>query len=346
MNKTAIYALTPQGARLGKILADKLSGDLFLSRHSAGLCEAACFDRLHDAVSENLLKYPRHVFIAAVGIVVRVIAPHLRSKRDDPAIVVLDQKGRHAISLVSGHLGGANALAHEVARLTGGEAVITTATDTEGVPSMDMFAEKRGLFIANVNAVKGVNMAVLEGRPVQVFDPEDRLGLKNREIPGLIVDRVENKEDWNLSEPGVWVTWRLETAGPGENRLILHPGSLVAGIGCNKGTSGTEILNLVLTTFKDNSLSLESLKCIATIEAKRDEKGLIEAADKLKVPLLFVDPSEIESIRVPNPSFMVEKHMGVASVCEATAILISRKGRLLVPKTKSLNVTLAVALGG
>jgi len=346
MNKPAIYALTPQGARLGKHLAEQTGGDLYLPVRFCDSYKAICFDRLQDAVAENFLKYPRHVFIAAAGIVVRVIAPYLRSKKHDPAVVVLDQKGRHVISLLSGHLGGANALAHEVARLSGGEAVITTATDTEGVPSMDMLAKERGLFIADMDAVKGVNMAILEGRSVQVFDPEDRLGLENAGIPGLSANRVERKEQWLIQEPGVWVTWKLKTPDPGGNRLILHPRRLVAGIGCNRGTASKEILELISTAFKDNDLALESLKCIATIEAKRDEQGLIDAANELKVPLLFADPSEIEFINVPNPSSMVKKHMGVSSVCEATAILKSGNGKLLVPKTKSLNATLAVALEG
>ena len=346
MNKTAIYALTPQGARLGKHLADQTGGDLYLPVRLCDSYKAICFDRLQDTVADNFLKYPRHVFIAAAGIVVRVIAPYLKSKKHDPAVVVLDQKGRHVISLLSGHLGGANALAHEVARLTGGEAVITTATDTEGVPSMDMLAKERGLFIANMDAVKGINMAILEGKAVQVFDIEDRLGLKNSDMPGLSVNRVERQDKWSIQDPGVWVTWRFKAPDPDGNRLILHPRSLVAGIGCNRGTASKEILELILTTFKDNALALKSLKCMVTIEAKRDEKGLIDAANELKVPLLFAGPSEIESINVPNPSSMVKKHMGVSSVCEATAILKSGNGNLLVPKAKSLNVTLAVALEG
>ena len=344
MNKTAIYALTPQGASLGKYLADQTGGDIYLPVRLCDSFKAACFDRLQDAAADNFLKYHRHIFIAAAGIVVRVIAPHLRSKKHDPAVVVLDQKGRHVISLLSGHLGGANALAHEVARLTGGEAVITTATDTEGVPSMDILARERYLFIANMNAVKDVNMAILEGKPVQIFDPEDRLGLENADIPGLSVNRVERKDEWSIQEPGVWVTWKLKTPDPGGNQLVLHPRRLVAGIGCNRGTASGEILELISTVFKDNALALESLKCISTIEAKRDEKGLINAADELNVPLLFADPSEIETINVPNPSSMVKKHMGVSSVCEATAILKSGNSKLLIPKTRSLNATLAVAV--
>jgi len=170
MKKTAIYALTHQGASLGKTLTEKIEGDLFLPSRIADAYEGIPFNHLMETVAENFSRYPRQIFIAATGIVVRSIAPHLRSKDSDPGVVVLDQKGRYVISLLSGHLGGANALAAEVAQLTGGEAVITTATETEGVPSIDLLAKERNLFIANFGAVKRINMAVLEGKPVQLLD--------------------------------------------------------------------------------------------------------------------------------------------------------------------------------
>ena len=345
MNKTAIYALTTQGATLGRRLADQVEGDLFLPSRIADSHGAIPFDRLLEVVAKNFSSYSGHVFIAAAGIVVRAIAPHLKSKDQDPAIVVLDQKGKYAISLLSGHLGGANELAQEVAQLTGGRAVITTATDTAGVPSMDMMAKEKDLEICNLDAVKSINMAILTGEPIQIFDPEDRLGLKGRDKAVFIIHRVEREEHWSIRDPGVWVTWKSKEPDPKMNQLILHPKRLVAGVGCNRGTDSHEIVELIITTFKENALALKSLKCLTTIEAKRDEKGLVEAAEKMDVPLIFFDPAEIESIDVPHPSGVVKKHMGVSSVCEATALLKSRGGRLLVPKSKSRNVTLAVALG-
>ena len=189
MKKTAVYALTPQGAKLGKILSEQMDGDLFLPDRMAGSCGAAAFDSLLDVVSEYFSNYAGHVFIAAAGIVVRAIAPHLQSKVHDPAVVVLDHEGRYCISLLSGHLGGANELAVEVARITGGEAVITTATDTAGLPSMDLLAKDKDLVIANLNAVKRVNMAILSGGKVRIFDPEDRLGLESQQCSLIDVSR-------------------------------------------------------------------------------------------------------------------------------------------------------------
>jgi len=150
MKKIAIYALTPQGAVLGRRMADQLDADLFLPSRIADPHGAIPFDRLLDVVAKSFFLYPRHVFIAAAGIVVRAIASHLKSKDRDPAVIVLDQEGEYVISLVSGHLGGANELARNVARLTGGRAVITTATDTVGVPSMDLLAKEKDLTIANL----------------------------------------------------------------------------------------------------------------------------------------------------------------------------------------------------
>jgi cobalt-precorrin 5A hydrolase len=343
---TAVYALTPQGACLGQTLARKLTGDLFLPGVLAGDHGAVAFDGLLETVTKNFHLYARHVFIAASGIVVRAIAPHLTTKDQDPAVVVLDQEGDYVISLVSGHLGGANALAREVARHTGGRAVITTATDTAGVPAIDLLAGERDLAIANLKAVKSINMALLAGEPIQVFDPEDRLEF-NRHLPaGFSIQWVDAEGQWIAETPGVWVTWQEKRPVHEVKQLILHPRCLVAGVGCNRGTTAGEIVALVKTAFQKEDLALHSLKCLTTIDAKRDEQGLLDAARELGAALVFYGKPELAAVRVPHPSRVVNNHMGVPSVCEATALLKSKGGRLLVPKTKSPNATLAVALEG
>jgi cobalt-precorrin 5A hydrolase len=349
---TAIYALTPQGIRLAeKILAGPFEANLFLPERLADALSGRIttrsvipFARLLEVVAKNFFLYPNHVFIAAAGIVVRAISPHLKSKDRDPAVIVLDQEGKYVISLLSGHLGGANDLARKVARLTGGESVITTATDTAGVPSMDLLAKEKGLFIFNLEAVKSVNMALLMGETIQIFDPGDHLGLNNSGLGGCAMVQVHNENQWHEESSGVWVTWKNEKAENLSNRLILHPKCLVAGVGCNRGTGSREILEHISRTFRANGLAPKSLKCLTTIEAKRDEEGLLAAAQELDVPLFFFSSSEINSVQVPHPSDVVKNHMGVSSVCEATALLKSHGTRLLVPKTKSPNVTLAVAL--
>jgi cobalt-precorrin 5A hydrolase len=187
-------------------------------------------------------------------------------------------------------------------------------------------------------------MALIAGEPVQIFDPENRLSLKDQEQAGFAIERVHNEHQWTNEYAGVWVTWENKKPDTALNRLILHPKCLVAGVGCNRGTKLQEIIDLIKNTFQKNGLSMKSLRYLTTIEAKKDEPGLNGAAGELDVPLIFFRKFELEAIKAPHPSSVVKKHMGVSSVCEATALLKTGGGRLLIPKTKSLNVTVAVAL--
>ncbi len=342
MADTAVYTLTPRGARLARTLALGLSGDLYLPRELASAYGARPFDRIMDVVARCFPRYKGHVFVAAAGIAVRAVAPLLGTKDQDPAVIVMDQGGRFAVSLLSGHLGGANELAEAAARITGGTPIITTATDEAGVPSWDLIALRQGMAIRDIRAVKSVNMAALRGDPLAVYDPEQRLGLED--LPG--VDLVRSLEGLPPRGPAVMVTWQEPAGDSPGTRLVLHPRSLVAGVGCNRGTPAAEILDLITTTFAGRRLALKALKCIATIEDKQGETGIREAAERLGAGLEFHPAGRVREVDVPNPSEVVGRHMGVKSVCEATAILSSKGGTLLVPKTRSRNATLAVALEG
>jgi len=273
--------------------------------------------------------------------VVRALSGLLGSKDIDPCVVVLDQAGRYAITLVGGHLGGGNQLARKVASITRGEAVITTATDVEGLPAIELLALERGLSIGNLEAVKEVNAAILEGGTIQVFDPQGRTRLKDEDL-GLKLNWVEMEEHWAPNIPGVFVTWKSRDALP--KQLLLHPKCLVGGLGCNRRTKADEILGLVEEVFEREGLSLSSLLCLATIDLKAQEPGLVEAARILNLPLRVFSAEELNSVDVPNPSHMPKRYVGVKSVCEAAAILGARGGSLIVPKQKSKNATLAVAL--
>lgn len=327
--KIAVYALTPEGAGLARKIAGSLEGDLFLPERMAGEGERG-FGSLGTLVAGTFREYAGHVFVAAAGIVVRVIAGLLEAKDRDPAVVVLDQAGKYAVSLLSGHLGGANELAGRVAGICGARPVITTATDTAGLPSLDMLARDRGLKIGNPGAVKKANAALLEGRVVRVEDPEWRLGVLDAEH----FERMESGGD-------VRVTWKA--GGEGENVLLLHPPCLWAGVGCRKGTGAEEIVGLLKRVFGEYGLAVESLAGLASVEDKREEPGLIAAARALGVPLRIFTRAELARVAVPHPSAVVKKHLGLESVCEAAAMLAAR-GRLLAPKARTARATLACAL--
>lgn len=337
----AVYALTPQGARLARMLAKELGGSLHLPRKLAASDEAG-FESLPALVAEIFHAHPAHVFVAATGIVVRSIAPLLRGKAVDPAVIALDQAGRFAVSLLSGHLGGANALARRVASLTGGQAVITTATDTAGLPSLDLLAKDSGLVIENLEAVKTVNAALLEGGIVQVFDPYNRLS-----VPLQATRRFEwvaSPQDFEPGRAWVAVDWRAFALPKG--CLALRPRVVVAGVGCRKGVSARSVAQHILAGCAKVGAAPASLAALASIEEKRQEPGLLEAARILGLETIFYPASRLAQVTVPTPSALVRRHMGVDSVCEAAAILASGASRLLLTKTKTDSVTLALALAG
>ena len=172
-HRIAIWALTREGARLGRRMRRLLTGShLFLGGRAGDTVEKEIqFDRLGDALQVYFHRYSGHVFIMATGIVVRSVAPLLQHKTKDPAVVVVDECGQHAISLLSGHLGGANALARRIGDGIGARPVITTATDLQKVPAIDLIAQERGLFIETPESIRHVSMALLEGRSISLHDP-------------------------------------------------------------------------------------------------------------------------------------------------------------------------------
>jgi len=335
--RMAIYALTSQGLTLARRIAGMAPADLFAANRLAG-DEVRGFERIADQVRANFPLYHAHVFVAATGIVVRSIAPLLQSKTTDPAVVVCDQNGEHVVSLLSGHLGGANDLARRIAAHLGGRPVITTATDTAGKTGIDTLAQNRNCAIADPSRIVDVNTILAEGGRVTVHDLDNLLGLRGDE--GM-EDSFEMVDD---PQAQVMVSWKAEAA-PG---LLLHPRRLCVGIGCRRGTPVEEILQALASVMAKHELAPASLAMLASVDLKADEEGLLEAGRKLGLPLEFFAGSVLDETQVPSPSERVRAKIGVGSVCEAAsvqaAMKISPKTRLIVPKTVCGNVTVAVCL--
>ena len=369
----AIWAITADGLSLALKLRDAFPGTLHVSEKLLP-CPAPCvsFDRLADCVMDRFSLFKGHLFIMSTGIVVRVIAPCMDSKTRDPAVVVMDDQGRHVISLLSGHIGGANRLAVAIAEKLDATPVITTATDLHQVPAIDVIAVDNHLFIENPEAIKTISMAFLNHAPVYLHDPYHRLenvsGFFETIPPGAyswpgnkadhgfrlkdIDQRAEGEDIAPKSDPSI-VSLQPEFTPvvAVDDRLmrfpdpclILRPKSLIAGMGCNRNTSAGEIREFLVNMMDGFALSLNSLSCIATIDIKSDEAGLLETARSLHIPIRFFTREELSEIDSPNPSEIVHQHIGVPSVCEAAAVLASKKGVLIVPKQISPNVTLAIA---
>ncbi|WCH90691.1 precorrin-3B C(17)-methyltransferase [Streptomyces moderatus] len=264
-----------------------------------------------DAVRRAFAECEQLVCFLATGAVVRLIAPMLGDKTADPGVVCVDEGGRFAVSLVGGHGGGANELAREVGELLGAEPVVTTATDAVGVPGLDTL----GLPVEG--DVAGVSRALLDGEPValraEVAWP----------LPPL---RAGAEGSYTIR-----VTDRL--VEPGEREVVLRPPSLVVGVGASRGAPADEVLALVESALRDAGLSPASLAELATVDAKADEPGIIEAAERLGVPLVTRSADELAVVEVPNPSDAPLAAVGTPSVAEAAALVGG--GELLVPKRKS-----------
>jgi len=336
-----ILALTPKGAALARRLCRGLPvAQCWLSQAQAGEPGDLVFVSLSQAFREAFARGENLVCVMAAGIVVRSIAPFLKSKAADPGVVVVDEAGRFAISLLSGHLGGANDLAREVARILGATPVITTATDVQGLPALDVLAVENGLTIENLPVVRVISMALLEGRPVRVVDPQGYLAEIIAAYPERFVPEPDLDAALNAPGPAVYAGFR-ERPWP-EGWLILRPRNLVAGMGCHKGTPEKELIDFIEYIFQQEGLSLLSLKALATIEAKKEEPGLRMAARSLGVEFLWFTAQELEAMPAPNPSPRVARHLGVVSVSEAAALKAGGV-ELIVPKRKAANATLAVA---
>jgi len=319
IDSIAIWSITPNGRILGQKLQDIIKGSTFFI--SAGIfqggqldCNTHTFTNLSKEITSRFTKFTGHIFLFSTGIAVRIIAPLLKSKTIDPAVVVVDDNGHHAISLVSGHLGGANALAEKIAGIIGARPVITTATDINLLPSIDLIAKEYGLYIETPQNIKAINMAFLTGRPVSLFDP---LGLIQKNLPDT------SRTNSIYADSGTEKVFCSYEAKPvSRETLILRPPVLSVGIGCNRGTGCEEIKQFLFMVLKEEGLSIHSIRRFATTDIKKDETGLLALSGEMKIKLNFYDKKDLSSVTtIKTPSKMVEKHLGVKSVCEAAAIL-------------------------
>lgn len=345
----AIIAITANGAALGSRLRPGLgSADLYVLQKYQGQAEKGAIPftvELRELLQRLWLQYDGFVCIMATGIVVRLAAPLLESKERDPAVVVMDDAGKFAISLLSGHLGGANELASRCAFIIGAREVITTATDANGLPSFDMLAKENGWSIEDLPRVKTLNSLLLDGEEIAVVDTTGIVrpwfhGRGRLIFHDTVVGALRSSAKGFLLVSNSFIPPQLQS----ENLLVLRPRNLVLGIGCNSGTSADEIEALVMAQLKRLLLSPLSIACIATVEAKRKEPGLVSLAAGLKVPLRCFSVDELNAVDTPSPpSPHAQAAIGARGVAEPAAIVASCGGELLLTKVKDGNVTLAIA---
>lgn len=315
------------------------------------------FSSLSEIMEEQFHAYPAHVFIGAAGIAVRAIAPHLKDKTVDPAVVVCEIHGRFVISLLSGHVGGANALTRNLAARTGGQAVVTTATDSEGLPALDVLADIAHCHVADPANLKLVTAAILAGRKPLLVDPGHLLALSTEERATLFEERetlpdADTRGERTLA-PQIVVGVR--TVPPAPVRLRLYARRLHVGMGWRKGVPAELLLRGLLAALEDAGLARNALSALATADIKKDDPAIRAVADELGLPLLFFSAEELAEVPVPHPSPKASEvlgHEGI-SVSEGAALLSASRGfgasahevpRLILPKVRNENFTVAVAL--
>lgn len=339
----AVYAVTEKGCHKAAEIAEGLpEASLFLpERYSKNFSAASGYEQgtLKKLTEENWHNFDGHIFVMACGIVVRHIAPLIKSKLSDPAVAVCDENGSNCISLLSGHLGGANRLSEMVVGITGGKAVITTATDSNNLTSFDELAAVNVWEITNPRNIKILNTMLLEDKKIDMLIPENIFEEYYKDRKNLRL--IESPEKIN-SDGAV-----LLNAKPGNREipcLLLETGKVSLGIGCRKNTTCGEIEEAVTKTLKKIRLDISSVTGLASLDAKKNEKGLLEFAEKHKIEPAFYSAEELNRIKCPNKSPRAEKEFGTSSVAEAAALLHSRAECLLLEKQKYPMVTVAVAI--
>ena len=283
------------------------------------------------------------IFVGAAGIAVRAIAPFVQDKFKDPAVLVVDEKGTYVIPVLSGHVGGANAYALQLAEKLQAQAVITTATDINQKFAVDVFAKKNQLFIKDRAWAKEISAAILGGEKIGFFCEGQVTGT----IPEEVVTEqvIGTMPEEVVAEQGK-VTEKYRINVGIHNTCQLIPKAVTVGIGCRKGKSAEEIETFVLEQLEKQQIAMESISCVASVDKKKNEAGILAFCEKYGLEFQTFSPEELE--RVPGEytqSEFVEKTIGVGNVCERAAICAWKQNRahILQPKTAQNGKTLAIA---
>ncbi len=337
----AVFPVTERGLEL----AERLSGRPGVVVHAPMKLRRGGLKRL---VKEAFEERAALLFISASGIAVRSVAPYIKGKGTDPAVIVMDEGARFVVSLLSGHLGGANRLAREIAAFFKATPVITTATDVAGLPCVEDIAERFSFVVEDARRIKRVNAAVLRGEKVLVVDPDARRRKRAKALFGDAFSfgaRVPSRRGGYSAF--VIISSLKSVDAPEEilkKALVLRPREFAIGVGCRRGVSAREISIAVKKAMEEAGISLFSIRNIATIDIKKDETGLTGFAAKAGLGMEYFSATELNRVRPPSGrSRTVEEKTGAAGVSEPAALLSSGAKRLWLKKRVYGRVTVAAA---
>lgn len=275
------------------------------------------------------------LFVGAVGIAVRLIAPCIKDKLQDSPVIVMDEKGEHVIPILSGHMGGANALAVQMAKQVGAEAVLTTATDVEGVFAVDVFAKKNGFYVWNRDGIRIISQKMLTDETVRVaIDKEITFSSTDMPKNFVLVENEEKADLWIGTKPR-----EQETV----LQLLFQP--YILGIGCKKGKAFSELQSFVEDVIKEENIEMREVFAMASIDIKREEWGLLYLSCFYHLPFFTYTAEELQALPGSfSASCFVAQVTGVPNVCERSAMAAAGKeAELIIKKQAKDGMTLALA---
>ena len=331
MQTIGIIAFTKAGCALAKKLADGLglgSGSVCGPARFADELGIDAYGSLDAWTQAHFTTDDALIFVGASGIAVRAIAPHVRDKFSDPAVVSVDEAGRFVVPLLSGHVGGANELAREVAAITGGQAAVSTATDVNGLFAVDEWAARHGFAILERSIAKEISAALLDGRPV---------GFKS----DFELDEKPSGVTEGAADIGFVVSLD-DSARPFPRTLHLVPRVATVGVGCRKGTDPSALEQAVADALAEANVSAKAVTAIASIDVKKDELAILELASKMGWSPVFYTADELAAVPGEfSSSDFVKRTVGVDNVCERAAC--ASGGELVLGKQAGGGITVAIA---
>ncbi len=323
MKRAAILYFTERGEVTAQRIAEAIHADYEIESYRPRGGEKQVVEPLFPVVDAL-------IFVGACGIAVRAIAPFVKNKLTDPGVIVVDELGLQAISLLSGHIGGANELTRRIAASIGAIPVITTATDINHRFTADEWAHNNHLSIASMQAAKRFAAEILR-----------------RDLPVVSDFPIEGKLTGGLfrgnsGKNGLAISCRKCVAF--DDPLVLIPKKLHVGIGCKRGTPMEKIHAAYMQAMKENGIFFKAVAGVASIDVKQDEAGLLEFCKRWKLPVQFYSADELMAVQGDfTASDFVKRTVGVDNVCERAAMLSAgENAKLIVKKTCLDGVTIAV----
>jgi len=337
MEKVSILAITKDGIRTGLDILDAFPGwelhapGKFADTYGSDARVRWYAEQTSVVISRLFAQGDGLVCLFSLGATIRLIAPHLKGKKTDPAVIVIDEMRNFVISVLSGHIGGANKLTHDIAGRLGARPVITTAADVKGTISVDMIGRDYNWMIEDDSDVTTVSAHMVNEEKIGVYQDAGRTdwwrggGSGSNSSGGSLPANVTTYDTLDAlyrsdAKAHLIISDKTDMSGASASRVIYRPPTLVVGVGVHHDTASDTIIGGITEVLRGHGLSARCIARLASIKKPADVPGLAEAADVLQVPLDLYDRDDLAGVSVPNPSDTVRAYEGTASVSEAACI--------------------------